>query len=350
MCKEPENVPGRSKTRISIIGAGPAGLAAAGFLACKGYNIIIYDKQPLAGGLMVFAIPKIRIRDETVFVGVDELRDKFGIEFKFATKVFADPTPRKDEGEELVRENVPLKEIIENSDAVMITTGTWRSRRLGLPGEEGPGVMSALDFLYAIRLYEKGLTSHKPRIGRRVVVIGAGLSAVDAAMEAWDRGAQEVIIAYRRTIKQAPAGVYEINQLIRKGIKWIELASPLEIIRENGVVKAIKLQRMRLGEPDASGRPRPIPIPGSEFTLKADTVILAVGELATPPFEKENLGITVDRKGRIQVDQYYRTANPKVWAAGDVVTGPSFIGNAVKTALYAAKAVHLHLSGKKLLY
>lgn len=350
MCKEPpSNVPGRSKIKISIIGAGPAGLTAAGFLACQGYSVTIYDKQPLAGGMMVFAIPKSRIKDETVFVGVDELRDKFGVEFKFETKVYGNHEPPREEGEHLVKNTVNLKDIVDQSDAVLITTGTWKSRKLRIPGEDGPGVMSALDFLYEIRIWEKGLTTHRPHIGEKVVVIGAGLSAVDAALEALEKGAREVVVAYRRTIKQAPAGVYEINQLIRKGVRWIELASPVEIIRERGKVTAIKLQKMKLGEPDASGRPRPVPIPGSEFILEADTIIEAVGEIATPPLVDGFLGISVDRKGRIQVDKNYRTGNPKVWATGDVVTGPSFIGNAVQTALYAAKAMHVQLSSKQLL-
>ncbi len=349
MCKEPQSsVPGRSKLKISIIGAGPGGLAAAGYLACLGYSVEVYEKQPLPGGMMTFAIPKVRIKDETVLVGVEELREKFNVVFKTNTKVFGNHEPPKDEGDHFVKNVVNLKDIVEKSDAVLITTGTWQSRRLKIPGEDGPGVMSAVEYLYDIRAWEKGLLDHHPRVGDRVIVIGGGLSAVDAALEALEQGAKEVILAYRRTKKQAPAGIYEINSLIRKGVKWMELVSPVEIVRKNEKVKGIKLQKMKLGEPDESGRPRPIPIPGSEFVLEVDTVIEAVGEIATPPLVNDFLGIRLDRKNRIIVDEHYRTTNPKVWAAGDVVTGPSFIGNAVRTGLYAAKSIHIHLSNKLL--
>lgn len=349
MCKEPQSVTaGRSKIKISIIGAGPGGLATAGYFACLGYSVTVYDKQPLPGGMMVFTIPKIRIRDETVLEGAYELRDKFGVEFKNNVKIYGDHEPPKEEGEHFVKEVINFKDIVEQSDAVLITTGTWQSRKLKIPGEEGPGVMSAVEYLYDIRVWEKGLISHKPEIGEKVVVIGAGLSAVDAALESLEQGVSEVVIAYRRTKKQAPAGIYEINNLIRKGVKWIELVSPVEIIRENGRVKAIRLQKMKLGEPDESGRPRPIPIPGSEFELEADTIVEAIGEIASPPLVNGYLGIKLDRKNRIVVDDRFRTTNPKVWAAGDVVTGPSFIGNAIKTALYAAKSIHLYLSSKVL--
>ena len=350
MCKEPPSiVPGRGRYKIAIVGGGPAGLSAAGYLACRGYEVHVYDKQPLPGGLMLFAIPEERIPPENILEGIEELRDKFNVDFITKTKVFGDSKPREDEGDKLVERIVSLKDLVDKYDAVLITTGTWRSRRLHCPGEEGPGVMSALEFLYELRIYNKGYIPHKPYIGNRVVVIGGGLSAVDAAMEALNQGAKEVIMAYRRTIKQAPAGVYEIRKLINRGVKWMELVSPTRIIRENNRVKGIELQKMKLGEPDESGRPRPIPIPGSEFILDADTIIEAIGEIATPPFENEYLGVKADRRGRIQVDEKFRTGNPKIWAAGDVVTGPSLIGSAVKQGLYAAKSIHLELTSKKLI-
>ncbi len=349
MCKEPSSTTlGRGKYKIAIIGGGPAGLSAAGYLACQGYEIHVYEKQPLPGGLMLFAIPEERIPPENIIEGIEELRDRFNVEFITKAKVFGDTKPREDEGDNLVEKIVSLKELVEKYDAVLITTGTWRSRKLHCPGEDGPGVMSALEFLYEIRIYNKGFSSHKPRIGSRVVVIGGGLSAVDAAIEALAQGAKEVVMAYRRTIKQAPAGVYEIKRLINRGVKWMELVSPTKIVRENGKLKGIELQKMKLGEPDESGRPRPIPIPGSEFVLEADTVIEAIGEIPTPPFEDEYLGLKADSRGRIQVDEYFRTTHPKIWAAGDVVTGPSLIGSAVRQGLYAAKSIHLALTSKKL--
>ncbi len=350
MCKEPPSVvPGRGKLKVAIVGGGPAGLSAAGFLVCQGYDVYVFDKQPIAGGLMLFAIPEERIPPESVLEGIEELRDKFNVNFMVKTKVFGDTKPREDEGDNLVERVVSLKELVDNYDAILLTTGTWCSRKLNCPGEEGPGVMSALEFLYELRIYEKGYTSHKPHLGNRVVVIGGGLSAVDAALEALRLGAKEVVMAYRRTIKQAPAGVYEIKKLINRGVKWIELVSPIKIVRENGEVKGIELQKMKLGEPDESGRPRPIPIPGSEFVLEADTIIEAIGEIPTPPFEDEYLGLKADRRGRIQVNEHFRTTHPKIWAAGDVVTGPSMVGSAVRQGLYAAKSIHIYLTSKKLI-
>ncbi len=348
MCKQQATVPGRSKLKVAIIGGGPAGLSGAGFLVCQGYDVYVYEKNPLAGGLMLFAIPSERIPPENVLEGIEELRDKYNVNFITKTKIYGNSKPREDEGDHLVEKIVSLKDIVDNHDAVLITTGTWQSRRLNCPGEKGPGVLTALGFLYELRIYEKGFTKHKPKLGDRVIVIGGGLSAVDAAFESLKAGAKEVILAYRRTIKEAPAGAHEIRKLINKGVKWMELISPKEIIRENGRVKAVVFQRMRLGEPDETGRRRPIPIPGSEVVLEADTVIEAIGEIPTPPFEDGYLGLKLDKKNRIVVDEQYHTTHPKIFAAGDVVSGPSMIGPAIRSGLLAAKSVHLYLNAKKL--
>ncbi len=348
MCKQQATVPGRGKLKVAIIGGGPAGLSAAGFLVCQGYDVYVYEKNPLAGGLMLFAIPSERIPPENVLEGIEELKDKYNVNFITRTKIYGNSKPREEEGDKLVEKIISLKDIVDNHEAVLITTGTWQSRRLNCPGEKGPDVYTALEFLYELRIYEKGFVHHKPKLGNRVIVVGGGLSAVDAAFEALKSGAKEVIMAYRRTIKEAPAGVHEIRKLISKGVKWMELISPKEIVRENGRVRAVVFQKMRLGEPDESGRRRPIPIPGSEVVLEADTVIEAIGEIPTPPFENGYLGLKHDSKYRIIVDEHYRTSNPKVFAAGDVVSGPSMIGPAIRSGLFAAKSIHLYLSAKKL--
>lgn len=348
MCKQRAMVPGRGRLKVAIIGGGPAGLSAAGFLVCQGYDVYVYEKNPLAGGLMLFAIPSERIPPESVLEGIDELKEKYNVNFITRTKIYGNSKPREDEGDKLVEKIISLKEVVDNYDAVLITTGTWQSRRLNCPGEKGPGVYTALGFLYELRIYEKGFIPHKPRLGNRVIVIGGGLSAVDAAFEALKSGAREVIMAYRRTIREAPAGAHEIRKLISKGVKWMELISPKEIIRENNQIRAVVFQKMKLGEPDESGRRRPIPIPGSEVVLEADTVIEAIGEIPTPPFEDGYLGLKLDKKYRIIVDKQYRTGNPKVFAAGDVVSGPSLIGLAVRSGVSAARSIHLYLSTKKL--
>lgn len=346
MCRgRPEFGPGAGR-RVAIVGAGPAGLAAAGYLACLGYDIEVYDKLPIPGGMMMFAIPPYRVPRRSVLEGVKDLEENFGVKFRTSTKVFCGQD-RHDEGDNLVKERVELKDIINSYDAVLLATGTWRSRNLRIPGEDAEGVYSALEYLFEIWAHMEGFIDHEPPRKGKVAVIGGGLSAVDAAEEAHRRGAEEVYMLYRRTIKQAPAGEAPIRRLIDMGIKWKELVQPVEVIVEGGKVKGLKLVKMRLGAPDASGRPRPEPIPGSEFTMDFDIVIAAIGEIATPPFEGSCEGIEADRKGRIVVDNSYRTGNPKVYAAGDVVTGPSKIGSATVTGLRAAKSLHLWLLSQR---
>ncbi len=340
MCREPES---RGRGRVAIIGGGAAGLAAAGYLACAGYEIDIYDKLPMLGGLMMFAIPTLRVPRDSVIEGVEDLKTRFSIKIFTRVKVFADGAERRDEGDEFVERVEPLSRIIESYDAVLIATGIWRSRKLGIEGEDSRGVFTALEFLYHVRAYEHGLIDRAPECGKKVVVVGAGLSAVDAAEQALELGAEEVYLVYRRTIREAPAGEYEIRRLIREGVKWIELAQPTKIVARNGRVVGVEFVRMRLGEPDETGRPRPIPVPGTEFVLEADTVIVAVGEMPTPPIEKEFMGISLDKRGRIVVDERMRTGNEKVFAAGDVVTGPSMIGRAFGSGLRAARFLDEYL-------
>jgi len=338
MCK---NRKGR-RGSIAIIGAGPAGLAATGYLACMGYEVDVYDKLPYAGGLMMFAIPSYRVYPDNVLEGAEDLRDRLSVKFYFKTKVFAKNQSRHDEGDNFVENFVNLEDLVEKYNVVLIATGTWSSRKLGVEGENSKNVLTALEYLYHWRLYEEGLTIEKPPMGRKVVVVGAGLSAIDAAEKAFDTGA-DVSIVYRRTIAEAPAGVYPINELIKRGINFVELVQPTKIISDGGYARGIELMKMRLGEPDESGRPRPVPIPGTEFIMEADLVVLAVGEVPTPPFTDKFMNIAIDRSRRIQVNNKYQTAIEKVFAAGDIVIGPSFIGKAFGSGLRAAKYIDNYL-------
>lgn len=338
MCREKTT---SLKARVAVIGAGPAGLSAAGFLACMGYEIDIYDKLPLPGGLMIFGIPSWRIPPQRVLDGARELEEKFNVKYILKTKVYTG-SHIHEEGDDYVEKHVDLQDLIDKYDLVLVATGTWRSKIPKLPGTDAKGVTTALEYLYRWKLYELKLVQSKPETGRNVVVIGAGYSAVDAAEVAARNGA-EVNVVYRRTIQEAPAGVYEIERLRGEGISFTELASPVEIIAENGVVKAVKFQRMKLGEPDETGRPRPVPIPGSEFTIEADTVIFATGESPTPPLSQDiadKLGLKIGKDGSILVNNIMQTSIKKLFAAGDVVTGPSRIGPAVRNGLQAARFMH----------
>ncbi|MEM1767817.1 MAG: FAD-dependent oxidoreductase [Desulfurococcaceae archaeon] len=338
MCREKTSI---NNYKIAIIGAGPAGLSAAGYLSCKGYNVFMYDKQPLAGGLMLFAIPSWRIPLENVLKGIDELRDKFGVVFFLKTKVYSG-SDKHEEGDDFVEHKISLEEVIDKYDAVLITTGTWLSSIPNLTGVESKGVYTALEYLYRFKTYELKLTNEKPPYADRVVVIGGGYSAIDAAEQALRTGAESYLV-YRRTIKEAPAGVFEIKRIEREGVNFIELASPIEIVSSSGSVRGVKFQKMQLGPPDESGRPKPIPIPGSEFIIETDLVIFATGEKSTPPIDQgskdllDKLGIRLNKYGSIEVNELMQTGNPKVFAAGDVVNGPTRIGPAIKSGLYAAK-------------
>ncbi|MEM4788318.1 MAG: FAD-dependent oxidoreductase [Ignisphaera sp.] len=334
---------GGKKGSIAIVGAGPAGLAATGYLACMGYDVDVYEKLPYAGGLMMFAIPINRIHPENVIEGIEDLKDRLSVKFYFKTKVFAKGQTRHDEGDEFVERIVDIDDIIGKYDAILISTGTWSSRKLGVEGENSKNVLTALEYLHHWRLYEEKIVSEKPPIGRKVVVVGAGLSAIDAAEKAFEAGA-EVSIVYRRTIAEAPAGIYTINSLIRRGIRFIELVQPTKIVSEGGRAKGIELMKMKLGEPDETGRPRPIPVPGTEFVIEADLIILAVGEIPTPPFTDKFMNIAADKSRRILVNDRYQTAIEKIFAAGDVVTGPSFVGKAFGSGLRAAKFLDNYIS------
>ncbi|MEM0027466.1 MAG: FAD-dependent oxidoreductase [Ignisphaera sp.] len=338
---------GGKRGSVAVVGAGPAGLAAAGYLACEGFEVDVYDKLPYAGGMMMFAIPSYRIYPDNIIEGVEDLRDRMSVKFYFNTKVFAKGQKRHDEGDEFVKNVVELEDIVEKYKAVLIATGTWSSRKLDVEGEDSKNVFSALEYLYHWRIYEEGLVSEKPPKGNRIVVIGAGLSAVDAAEKALETGA-EVFMVYRRTIFEAPAGVYTINSLIREGVKWMELLQPTKIISKNGFATGVEFVKMRLGEPDETGRPRPIPIPGSEFVIEVDLVILAVGEIPTPPFMGQYTSVSSDKSGRIIVNRYHQTSKANVFAAGDVVTGPTFIGKAFSGGLRAGKSISSYLSYGKL--
>jgi len=335
--------PGPSGKRVAIIGAGPAGLAAAGYLACKGHEVRVYDKLPEPGGLMLFAIPEFRIPVERVRLGYRDLMERMGVKFHTGVKVVSGE--RKDEGDEFIKKTVDFEELVKDFDAVLIATGTWRSWLANIPGIELGGGFKAPEDLFRIKSAKLGHMdwSKVPEVeGRRVMVVGAGHTACDAAMESLMMGAEKVYMSYRRTIREAPAGSYEINLLREKGVEWLELTMPKRIIGENGRVKAVELIRTRLSEPDETGRRKPVPIEGSEFIVEVDYVVCAMGQVPTPPFLE---GIATDRKGRIVVDSRHMTNREGVFAAGDVVLGPSLVGRATRDGLYAARDIHLWLTG-----
>ncbi len=333
LCQEPPPLNGRS---VAIIGAGPSGLAAAGYLACQGYAVHVYDKLPKAGGLMVFGIPGHRIPEQRIAEGVAHL-EHHHVHFHLRTKISSAERLHVDAGDHFTEDMVSLGELVEEHDAVMICTGTWLSRKLNVPGEDLPGVYSGLQFLFPIRALHYAVAQVKPIevAGKRIAVIGAGHSAVDVAHSSVAHGAAKVYMLYRRTRNEAPCGTYEIELLERSGVEWMELVTPVRILGQDKV-EGIELLQCRLGEPDESGRRCPLPESGKQVSLAVDMVVTAIGEIPTAPFAKE-LGLDNVRKGDVHWLQMTRLAG--VFVAGDALSGPSKIGKAVYSGLRAARSL-----------
>ncbi|ABM80357.1 FAD-dependent oxidoreductase [Hyperthermus butylicus] len=315
--------------RIAIIGAGPAGLYAAGYLRCRGFNVTVFDRNPEPGGFLIFGVLEIHINKAKVREGIKELHE-LGVEFRQNITVCRD---------------VSLEELINNYDAVLIATGTWESARLNIPGANLEGIYPAMEWIVDYHMWKYGYKSEKPPIGERVVVIGGGLTAVDAVHVSKWLGAKEVYMVYRRIRQYAPAGERGFREAEEAGAKIIELASPVEYIPDPSGkrVAAVKFERMKLVEQPGSKRPKPVGT-GEYFTIEADLVLEAIGLKPTPPCNVEQLGIKLRPDGTIDVDEYKRTTREPVFAAGDVEHGASLIGIAMKGGLDAAKAIEKYLN------
>lgn len=322
-------VPQEKKAKVSIIGAGPAGLGAAGVLICKGYDVVVYDMMPEAGGMMLFGIPDDRLPKDNIRKGVKELMEA-GVKFVFNTTIGKD---------------IPLEKIIDESDAVLIATGTWKPRRMGVPGEDLPWVIPAADWLVEVHMARYGYLPWEkvPRVEGRILVVGGGLTAADAVhvpmtYPEFKEGVERVVLSYRRTRDFAPMRRQEFERLIQLGAEAWELTQPVEF-REEGGKRIVKFVRMQLVD-TGKGRPKPVPIEGSEFEAEFDYVLLAIGEVPTPPFEGTSCcGIELNPDGTIKTDENFMTTRPGVFATGDVRHGPSRIGPALKSGLDVARAI-----------
>jgi heterodisulfide reductase subunit A len=308
--------------RIAIVGSGPAGLTAAWQLARKGYAVKIFEAAPVPGGFLRLAIPSYRLPEAVVERDIDNVR-ALGVE---------------------IATNSPVKDLAalkaEGFDAVLLATGTHRSTRLGVPGEDRLGVLGGTDFLRAVKLGEPmDLT------GRRVVVVGGGNVAMDAARTARRLGAVSVTVAYRRGRQEMPAHHVEADDAEREGVAFSLQVAPAEVVGdENGAVSGLACTRMTLGAPDASGRRRPEPIAGSEFVMPCELVIGAIGMSADPgAFSGQ---VVTSLEGAPRVDPIsLQTEVPFIFAAGDVVHGPTDITRAVGEGRRAAHMIDRWLTG-----
>jgi len=329
-------IPSSTGKRVAIVGAGPAGLGAAGVLRCKGHEVHVYDSLQEPGGMLIFAIPEYHVPKAGVRSGVQELV-RAGVNFHMKTRVAG-----------CSGDGVKLEDLVSEFDAVLIATGTWSSRTLGIPGEDLPGVYVALDWLFEFYQAQLGYTKMDdvPPLGRNIMVVGGGLTAVDATevpiRYLKDRfGIEKVYLSYRRTRNEAPMSAREFNRLVQQyGVEPLELTVPVELHPgAGGRVASAKLQRMKLESVPGDKRPHPVPVPGSEFTLNVDAVLIAAGEIPSPPFKSGCLGIELNRDGTVKTDQKFRTTARKVFAAGDVRHGASLYGLALKSGNDAAAAL-----------
>lgn len=315
---------------IGIIGAGPSGLAVAGYLAANGYQVEVYDKLPKPGGLMVFGIPGNRIPKERILRGANMLERAYGVLFHTRTKICCSVPLYEEAGDHFSFDMIGLAELLDRHHAIMICTGSWKSRKLGVQGESLGGVYSSLEFLFPIRARSFGgaNVSVPPVEGKRVAVIGAGHSAVDVAHSANRLGAASVSMIYRRAAAEAPCGMFEINRLAEKGCAWLELRTTIHFTGDDGQVRGVAVKRAGSDEIEV---------------IPADIVVTAIGEIPTPPFAKE-LGLENVRKGDVR--WLNMTSMENVFVAGDVLSGPSKIGQAIYSGLRAARSLDQWLNLK----
>jgi len=320
----------RTGPKIAVIGGGPAGLSAAYYLAKKGYRITIFEKSDKAGGMLRWGIPDYRLPQDVLDREIDDILSE-GVTLKTGMelgKQFTLDGLRKEQGFE----------------AVFIALGAQNDRKLGIPGENANGVLSGIRFLNEV--------SHgmKVSIGRKVLVIGGGNTAVDVARTAIRVGAKEVTICYRRSKKEMPANLIEIEEAEVEGIKLEMLVSPTQVIEnKDGMVSGLEFVRMKLGEPDKSGRRKPEPQAGSQFIMPADTVIAAIGQV--PDFtgigdpEKKELGLDA-RSSTLQVNPDTLQSNiPWIFGGGDLVSGPDLAIKAVAAGRRAAESIDKYVRG-----
>ena len=323
-----EPIPKTKNEKIAIIGAGPAGLTAAYELAKLGYPVTVFERMLEPGGMMRYCIPEFRLEKFVVANEIAYIQD-IGVEIKTGVEF----------GKDVTLESLRK----EGYKAIFISIGTQQGMKLKVPGEDLEGVINAVDFLRAVAL------GKHIDVGEKVAVIGGGNTAIDAARTAKKLGAKEVMILYRRSRAEMPALPHEVAEAERDGVKIYFLVSPKQIIGENGKVKAVECLRMRLGEPDASGRRRPIPISFSEHKYYVNTVIPALGQVAEASCIPTELLDKEARTPRIKVDPVtMETGIPGVFAGGDIATGPASIIEAVGAGKRAAVSIHLYLTGQDL--
>ncbi|HIU33982.1 MAG TPA: NADPH-dependent glutamate synthase [Candidatus Pullichristensenella excrementigallinarum] len=331
-----EALPEKNGKRVAVVGSGPSGLTCAGDLAKKGYDVTIYEALHTPGGVLVYGIPEFRLPKSLVR---EEIRTVEALGVKIETNV-------------VVGRSVTLEELFEEGfSAIYIGSGAGLPRFQKIPGENLNGVYSANEFLTRVNLmkaYSFPQADTPVRVGKKVAVIGGGNVAMDAARSAMRLGAEEVSIVYRRSEKEMPARLEEVHHAKEEGVIFRMLTNPTRILGdERGSVTGMEVVEMELGEPDASGRRRPVVKEGSEYTLEVDTVVVAIGNSPNPLIRDTTPGLATQKWGGLIVDEETgATSLENVYAGGDAVTGAATVILAMGAGKTAAKAIDEKLSGK----
>lgn len=331
--------------RVAVVGSGPAGLTCAGYLAKKGYDVTVFEALHVAGGVLVYGIPEFRLPKDIVNKEVESLK-KYGVEIK--TNV-------------VIGKTLTVTELFDDGyEAVFIGSGAGLPKFMGIPGENLKGVYSANEYLTRVNLMKAyKANAHTPIMrAKNVAVVGGGNVAMDAARTALRLGAENVYIIYRRSMEELPARREEVDHAIEEGVKFELLRNPVEIIGHNfpddprnpsnGFVKGIKIRKCELGEPDEGGRRRPVEIPGSEYIINVDCVIMAIGTAPNPLIKNTTDGLKVNSRGGIIVEEDTgKTSKEGVYAGGDAVTGAATVILAMGAGKTAAQSIEKFICSNK---
>ncbi len=327
-----DEAPAPTGKKVAIVGAGPAGLTAAGELAKKGHDVTLYEALHKPGGVLVYGIPEFRLPKAIVAAEVERLTQA-GV---------------KIECNVVIGRTYTIPELQEQFDAIFIANGAGLPQFMNVPGENFKGVYAANEYLTRVNLmeaYRKEEGSTPVLIGKKVAVVGGGNVAMDAVRTAKRLGAEQAMIVYRRTKEEMPARVEEVHHAAAEGVDFQLLVAPLEVIGdEKRWVTGLKCNRMELGEPDASGRRRPQVVPGSEFVLECDTVVVAIGTKANPLLTATCPELKLNKWGNIEIDENGMTSLPGVFAGGDIVRGAATVILAMGDGKRAAAAINGYLN------
>jgi len=322
--------------RVAIVGAGPAGLTVAADLTKLGHEVVVFEALNKPGGVLVYGIPEFRL-PKAIVAAEAEYIEKLGVTIKTNA---------------VIGKLYTVKELLESFDAVFVGTGAGLPRFMRIPSENLCGIYSANEFLIRVNLmkaYKFPEYDTPVHVGKKVAVIGGGNSAMDSARSALRLGADEVWVVYRRSRKEMPTRMEEVENAEEEGIKFKFLSNPVRYFGdERSWVKGIECIAMELGEPDESGRRRPIPIKGSEFVIDVDTVVVAIGNTANPLIQRTTEGLEVTKWGTIVIDEETgKTSKEGVYAGGDIVSGVATVISAMGAGKRAARAIHEYLMNKR---